>query len=227
MEPVSTILAMSALLAAAVSDTDAVRVSVMGDRAEELGYARPVGLTPAWGVPNHRMGVWNQWKFSDLNSSRVPDHLPWMKQHQWKRILQSLAAKTMSELAIPYASSVGASEYRNTFAESLAVYADWVSGRATDIDADRAAQALYEVWFHTHANYDYASHRAIDILFSAFQRPQGGHSEATCAESTIGALGLIKRRRNPLQMDAYVSGLRENYFRSLAEQIDAIAPWSM
>lgn len=85
-----SIAAIATLLAAAAQDTAAARVSIMGDRAEELGYDRPPGLTPAWARYDDRKDVWVPWFLSSLgktyDSCEVPNQFPWMTHEQWSQI---------------------------------------------------------------------------------------------------------------------------------------------
>lgn len=236
MDPISIIFGISALVASASQRTEAARVSIMGDRAEELGYARPPGLTPAWRKREATTGAFVEWiPVEDFDTSSVPRQFPWLKQHEWKQIIEDVFVDQLPKLRRMYWETIERFPMRVPpfrIEEALYTYRQWVEGEATDLDKGNAYRRLS---FFSGQNIPGSVRSTIYPLILAMEpnRDAGGLAMAL---SRLGdELAMHKAYRmntgtaaegHPVY-DETQRNYRREVVRDLARRIDGIAPWRL
>lgn len=236
MISIFALILASALIAQRKSEAE--RVSIMGDRAEELGYDRPPGLTPAWGVrkQNLRSGEheWLPLHPKHLTYTRAPQqHWGWLSHRKWQqivdawiaemvdetaRMLESFLRRDISDRMYALIEDAEAARWRNDEEFSIAVMRritalsqDLLDDPSMVLETPGAAISSRPI-----------VRRFLDTLLAfvhrrrAFEIPSGTAAVQAHITTAMGG-GFIFE----------LEGVQTELMRRLARRIDAVAPWRL
>lgn len=219
------------LIAAILTDLHGklMHVSIMGDKAEELGYVRPPGLTPAWGIPVDTpfppyVG-WDPIQIKTLDPFSPPEHLStWLSNDVWHSILSDWADRSVADAvrAIePLASRYP--ELDSVFSDLLrdAILARKSRDQAIIDDLQRRAVAFIDLF----ADLDTVATPYRRALFSTLYL-SGPQMLIDAVEHSIQAQAEIDSLRGGSFMQSLTT-LHDMYVRQLSMAVDEVAPWRL
>lgn len=247
------ILGLSLLLAALSSETGTVMsLAVMGDRAEELGYPRPPGLTPAWGVPVETPdgGVeWVAWDLDTIDPYTVPEHLTWMKPWRWERLVRSWALDVVAEVLPTWdrlaEKHFSESDMPGALEDAVETVRAHIAMKATDSELEDAAEHAWRTMYRVVEFMDNNPWRSVEerldvktmkhigtgvyrlcLLNVSWQMPAVAAALKSIREAKATGAIVHPELEGHYDHGAHEAAHDEQY-RQLAERIDAVAPWAL
>jgi hypothetical protein len=226
----------SAIVASKKSEAE--RVSIMGDRAEELGYDRPPGLTPAWGVRKQDMRSgeheWLPLHPKHLIYTRAPQqHWGWLSHSKWQQIVDAWVEEMVDETAemvepmlrVDVAARIQALIHQAKVARAR-------NSESLNIEVMRRITTLYQ--------------DVLDDDSMVIEAPGAAISSRPIVRRFLESLLAFVRRRRAFEVSGGITtvqahittrmgggfifeieGVQAELMRRLARRIDAVAPWRL